>query len=90
MKTKTAVMILLIPDVKYLPIKNRILLRENNARLQDSGKERNKNNVCRSFYISLNGRPDKRERHPAWRILKRVQPVNRYARPIRSTRRRKA
>ncbi|HGB5816056.1 TPA: hypothetical protein ACIVUJ_000634 [Salmonella enterica subsp. enterica serovar Thompson] len=42
MKTKTAVMILLIPDVKYLPIKNRILLRENNARLQDSGKERNK------------------------------------------------
>lgn len=69
MKTKTAVMILLIPDVKYLPIKNRILLRENNARLQDSGKERNKNNVCRSFYISLNDRPDKRERHPAWRIL---------------------
>ncbi|CCR33702.1 hypothetical protein SA65_2414 [Salmonella enterica subsp. enterica serovar Agona str. 65.H.72] len=85
MKTKTAVMILLIPGVKYLPIKNRILLRENNARLQDSGKELNKNNVCRSFYdsgkelnknnvcrsfyISLNGRPDKRERHPAWRIL---------------------
>ncbi|EHD01967.1 hypothetical protein LTSEURB_3390, partial [Salmonella enterica subsp. enterica serovar Urbana str. R8-2977] len=22
-----------------------------------------------SFYISLNGRPDKRERHPAWQIL---------------------
>lgn len=52
MKTKTAVMILLIPGVKYLPIKNRILLRENNARLQDSGKELNKNNVCRSFYIT--------------------------------------
>ncbi|EHP4598781.1 hypothetical protein KU828_002215 [Salmonella enterica] len=69
MKTKTAVMILLIPGVKYLPIKNRILLRENNARLQDSGKQLNKNNVFRSFYISLNGRPDKRERHPAWRIL---------------------
>ncbi|WP_339021985.1 hypothetical protein WI408_07760 [Salmonella enterica subsp. enterica serovar Typhimurium] len=47
MKTKTAVMILLIPGVKYLPIKNRILLRENNARLQDSGKQLNKNNLCR-------------------------------------------
>ncbi|AXD03719.1 hypothetical protein DTG00_14865 [Salmonella enterica subsp. enterica] len=69
MKTKTTVMILLIPGVKYLPIENRILLRENNARLQDSGKELNKNNVCKSFYISLNGRPDKRERHPAWQIL---------------------
>ncbi|EDG9312159.1 hypothetical protein CAK61_08950 [Salmonella enterica subsp. enterica serovar Typhi] len=54
---------------KVFTDKNRILLRENNARLQDSGKERNKNNVCRSFYISLNGRPDKREHHPAWRIL---------------------
>ncbi|TMM85761.1 hypothetical protein FGD24_12495 [Salmonella enterica subsp. enterica serovar Heidelberg] len=28
-----------------------------------------KPNLCRSFYISLNGRPDKRERHPAWQIL---------------------
>ncbi|EHJ81582.1 hypothetical protein LTSEBAI_3576, partial [Salmonella enterica subsp. enterica serovar Baildon str. R6-199] len=26
--------------------------------MQNSGKELNKNNVCRSFYISLNGRPD--------------------------------